>query len=407
MWIGGRRIMSALRRPVARTVALLVPILCVMALLAPGSVPWNPPIDAVSLLLPALAVTCSIWAERLRIVSGPWRLAAPFLAGTFVLLGPLWTIAAALVGRAIGWWVRGGRVAWAAESYDLGAFGIGIILSLAMYKIGVTSSAALALVLVLVWRGSHLLATGKMIGAIPALFVPAGIAMAIGGLIESGMTVWTLIALLPTALIAGVAREQIVADARVHQTLQALALMLQRAHPYTHAHIERVARIAERTALHLGLDPERAKMVHEAARLHDVGKIAVDEQILDKPGKLTADEYAHVKLHAPFGAAILEEIEELRSISEWIRFHHERPDGKGYPKGLSGDEIPLEAKIIAVADAFDAMTGGFEGGGEKRPYRDPISPELALVEMERCAGTQFDSKVVTAFREALMEESRP
>src|SRR5687767_3181896 len=253
--------MSALRRPAIRTAALLVPILCMVALLAPGSVPWNPPLDATFFLLPLLAIGCGIWAEKLKIASGPWRLAAPFLAGTFVLLGPLWTIAAAIVGRVIGWWVRGGRIAWAGESNDLGAFGIGIILSLAMYKIGVTSSAALALVLVLVWRGSHLLATGKVIGAVPALFVPAGIAMAVGGLIESGMVVWTLTALLPTALIAGVAREQIVADDKVHQTMQALALMLQRAHPYTHAHIERVARIAERTALHLGLDPERAKMV--------------------------------------------------------------------------------------------------------------------------------------------------
>lgn len=397
--------MSVLRRPAVRTVALLVPLLCVVALLAPGPLPWNPPIDAVSLLLPLLAIGCAVWAEKLRIASGPWRLAAPFLAGCFVLLGLFWTVGAMLGGRVCSWWLKGGRIAWASESYDLAAFGLSVFVSLVMAAIGV-GGAALALVFVLVWRSAYLLATQKVIGAIPALFVPAGIAMAVGGLIENGMTAWTIAALLPTALIASIAREQIVSDARVHETLQALALMLQRAHPYTHAHIERVARIAERTALHLGLAPERAKMVHEAARLHDVGKIAVDEQILDKPGALTPDEYAHVKLHAPFGAAILEEIEELRSISEWIRFHHERPDGTGYPKGLRDEQIPLEAKIIAVADAFDAMTGGFDGG-ERRPYREPISPELALVEMERCSGTQFDAKVVTAFREALMEESRP
>ena len=397
--------MSALRRPAARRVVILVPIACLVALLAPGPVPWNPPIDAVSLLLPILAVATAAWAEKFRIGSGPWRLSAPFLAGCFVLLGPIWTIGAMLAGRASSWWVRGGRIAWSSESFDLAAFGFGTLIALAMASIGI-SGAALALVLVLVWRGAHLLATRRLNGAVPALFVPAGISMAVGGLIENGMVAWTLAALLPTAVIASVAREQIVADARVHETLQALALMLQRAHPYTHAHIERVARIAERTALHLGLAPERAKMVHEAARLHDVGKIAVDEQILDKPGALTPDEYAHVKLHAPFGAAILEEIEELRSISEWIRFHHERPDGTGYPKGLKDEQIPLEAKIIAVADAFDAMTGGFEGG-ERRPYREPISPELALVEMERCSGTQFVAGVVIAFREALKEESRP
>jgi hypothetical protein len=328
-------------------------------------------------------------------------MAAPFLGGCFVLLGPFWGIGAMVAGRVCGWWVRGGRIPWSAETYDFAAFGFGLIVSLGMMAIGVSSGAALALVLVLIWRGAHLVTTRKLAGSIPAVFVPAGLAMAVGGLIETGAVGWTIVAAIPTAMIGWTAREQISADAKVQQTLQALALMLQRAHPYTHAHIERVARFAERTALHLGLATDRAKMVHEAARLHDVGKIAVDEQILDKPGKLTPDEYAHVKLHAPFGAAILEEIEELRSIS----FHHERPDGSGYPKGLSGDQIPIEAKIIAVADAFDAMTGGYDGG-EKRPYRDPISPELALVEMERCAGTQFDTDVVNAFREALMEESK-
>lgn len=397
--------MSAMRRPAARTAALLIPIVCLMALLAPAPLPWSPPIDAVALLLPILAVAASAWSDYLRISLGPWRLAAPFLGGCFVLLGPFWAIGALVAGRICGWWVRGGRISWFSETYDLAAFGFGLIVSLGMMSIGVSSGAAFGVVLVLVWRASHLFAARKVAGSIPAVFVPAGLAMAVGGLIEAGAIGWSIVAAVPTALIGWTAREQTTADAKVQQTLQALALMLQRAHPYTHAHIERVARIAERTALHLGLAPDRAKMVHEAARLHDVGKIAVDEQILDKPGKLTPDEYAHVKLHAPFGAAILEEIEELRSISEWIRFHHERPDGTGYPKGLSGDQIPIEAKIIAVADAFDAMTGGYDGG-EKRPYRDPISPQLALVEMERCAGTQFDPDVVSAFREALMEESK-
>jgi HD-GYP domain-containing protein (c-di-GMP phosphodiesterase class II) len=106
------------------------------------------------------------------------------------------------------------------------------------------------------------------------------------------------------------------------------------------------------------------------------------------------------------GAAILEEIADLREIADWIRHHHERPDGKGYPHGLSGDEIPLEARIIAVADAFDAMTGGFESG-EKRPYREPMSPSDAMREMDRCAGTQFDSAVVQAFRIAVEEECAP
>ncbi len=186
-----------------------------------------------------------------------------------------------------------------------------------------------------------------------------------------------------------------------YQTVSTLALMLQRAHPYTHRHLERVAAISEEVAIRLGLGGRRAQQVHHAAVLHDIGKIAIDEDILDLPRKLTAEEFEHVKGHAAYGGDILEPVLEMREMAKWIRHHHERPDGRGYPEGLLDPEIPIESKIIAVVDAFDAMTGGLEGR-DGRPFREPMPVDEALVELERCAGSQFDPGVVKVFREVIL-----
>lgn len=182
--------------------------------------------------------------------------------------------------------------------------------------------------------------------------------------------------------------------AHYYETISALTLMLQRAHPYTHGHLERVAEIAECVALELGLTPERARLVREAAVLHDIGKIAVDEQILDLPRRLTDHEFAHIKMHSSFGAEILAQVPQFQPMVAWIRHHHERIDGMGYPARLTDEEIPIESKIISVADAFDAMVGT-EGG--QRTYREPKTVEEALSELHACSGTQFDARVVATF----------
>jgi putative nucleotidyltransferase with HDIG domain len=185
-----------------------------------------------------------------------------------------------------------------------------------------------------------------------------------------------------------------------YETITALNLMLQRAHPYTHAHLERVAHTAEEVARKLGLSSSRARLVREAAVLHDVGKIAVDEEVLDKPTKLTREEIDHVRKHAEWGAEILSPVRQFAPLVPWILHHHERPDGQGYPSGLSRDKIPIESRIIAVVDAFDAMTDS-QDGNPGRSYRLPMSVEEAIEELERNAGTQFDEQVVRAFREVV------
>jgi len=144
-------------------------------------------------------------------------------------------------------------------------------------------------------------------------------------------------------------------------------------------------------------------MVREAAVLHDIGKIAVSESVLDKPGRLTTDEFEHVKLHAQLGAKILRPVGQFHEMAPWIRHHHERLDGTGYPDRLTDVEIPIESKIIAVVDAFDAMTGG-ENAAEKRTYREPKTHAEAVAELERCSGSQFDPGVVEAFKSVLFME---
>lgn len=226
------------------------------------------------------------------------------------------------------------------------------------------------------------------------------LAVASSKLVELNAILALPLALGPILGIRAMVQAQAKASDEYHETITTLAMMLQHAHPYTHRHLARVALASEEVALRLGLGRRRAKLVREAAILHDLGKIAIDEDILDKPAKLTDEEFAHVKQHSAFGEAILEPVHSFRRMRKWIRHHHERPDGRGYPDGLRDQEIPIESKIIAVVDAFDAMTGGFEGR-DKRSYRDPMTHQQAFAELERCSGSQFDKAVVTTFREVV------
>jgi diguanylate cyclase (GGDEF)-like protein/putative nucleotidyltransferase with HDIG domain len=162
-------------------------------------------------------------------------------------------------------------------------------------------------------------------------------------------------------------------------------------------HSETVGRYAEMMARELRLPERRVSRIRLAGILHDIGKAGVPNSILHKPGPLTEEEYEVFKRHPALGAQIIEH-DSLSDVREWVAAHHERPDGLGYPKGLSSGAIPLEARIVAVADAYEAMTSD-------RPYRDAIGYEAALAELERCAGTQFDPLVVQALLTALRSEA--
>ncbi|HVM56971.1 MAG TPA: diguanylate cyclase [Gaiellaceae bacterium] len=158
---------------------------------------------------------------------------------------------------------------------------------------------------------------------------------------------------------------------------------------YTGSHSERVGELAARIARRLGVEEPQTELIRLAASLHDLGKLAIPEEILRKPGDLTESERLVLERHPQIGYRMLESL-GVEPIAEWVLHHHERWDGNGYPDGLRADEIPLGARIIFVADAFDAMTS-------ERVYRDPLSEAEALAELERCAGTQFDPTIVDAF----------
>ncbi len=160
--------------------------------------------------------------------------------------------------------------------------------------------------------------------------------------------------------------------------------------PWTKGHSERVALYADEIAEKMGFNEEERKKLWLTGILHDIGKIGTYDQLLDKPGKLTDEEFEIVKKHPSQGATILADIKQLSDIIPFIRHHHERPDGCGYPDRLKGADIPLYARILHVADSFDSMTSD-------RPYRPAPSLDYAISEFKKFAGTQFDSKVVEVF----------
>jgi len=180
-------------------------------------------------------------------------------------------------------------------------------------------------------------------------------------------------------------------------TIQSLLTAVEAKNPYTHGHCHRVAKYAANIAQELGLSSEEVEIVKIGAFLHDIGNIGVSEQILNKKGRLTIGEFENVKRHTTIGAKILEPICFNKEIIEGIKFHHERIDGSGYPESLTDKMVPLIAKIITVADVYDAMTSD-------RPYRKAFTPEDAISEIIRGCGYQFDSKVVAAFIKVLNKE---
>lgn len=174
-------------------------------------------------------------------------------------------------------------------------------------------------------------------------------------------------------------------------SIQSLADALEVKDPYTAGHSMRVSRYSTRIARAMGLEDEVIRQIELGGRVHDIGKIGVREAVLNKPGPLTDEEYAHIMTHPVVGWRILLPLlSDMPLALNVVRSHHERVDGRGIPDRLAGGDIPLEARITAVADTFDAMTSG-------RPYRPGLPVSAACAELERCRGTQFDPDVVRAF----------
>ena len=172
--------------------------------------------------------------------------------------------------------------------------------------------------------------------------------------------------------------------------------------PYTAGHSSRVSELSSATAAALGLPPEEVERIRIGALLHDVGKIGISDTVLQKPGRLTDEEFALVKQHPVIGRRILEGVQGFAPYLAAVELHHENWNGTGYPKGQSGEETPIEARIIHVSDAYDAMT-------TDRSYRHGMGHERAITILIENAGTQFDPQIVEVFinlpREMLMKDS--
>jgi HD-GYP domain-containing protein (c-di-GMP phosphodiesterase class II) len=175
--------------------------------------------------------------------------------------------------------------------------------------------------------------------------------------------------------------------------LDALSHAIEARDPATRGHGARVTALAQAIAVRLGWGEARIEALRLGARLHDVGKLAISMRVLAKPGPLDELELRLVRTHPLVGARLLGVAGPGRVALPYVLYHHERWDGDGYPTGRAGEDIPLEGRVLAVADAYDAMTS-------TRPYRPALSPEHALEEIDRCAGTQFDPAIAGLFLEA-------
>lgn len=236
------------------------------------------------------------------------------------------------------------------------------------------------------WRRLHRRAIAQTLG----LYVLGALAAL---LVE--IEPWALVLLaMPVALIYVSLREVSRLRNRTRDAIFELADLLDRRDPYTHGHSQRVADYAERVARHMRLSPAQVDLVRESGRLHDLGKIGTPDEVLRKPSALAGHELVAMQAHAEYGARILSNLPDFWEGAALVAAHHERKDGHGYPRGLRGDEIPLEVAIIAVADAYDAMATA-------RPYRPAMTWSEIRRELEAGGGTQWDASVVTAFLETM------
>lgn len=182
-------------------------------------------------------------------------------------------------------------------------------------------------------------------------------------------------------------------------TIKALAAAIDAKDPYTHGHSERVSKMAVQLAKRLNFSEMETEYIEYAAILHDIGKIGIEDSILQKKDRLTDEEFEKIKKHPVIGAGIIDSIEFLKRCSDTVLHHHEHYDGKGYPSGLKGEGIPKNARLLAIADAYDAMSSD-------RPYRKKLSEQEILEELKNESGKQFDPVMTKEFISLVMDKKR-
>ena len=184
------------------------------------------------------------------------------------------------------------------------------------------------------------------------------------------------------------------------ETVTSLALAVDAKDQFTHGHSQKVSAYAALIAADANLTAAEVEEIRLAGLLHDVGKVGIPEAILNKSGPLDAEEWEIMKSHTELGSQILDPLKAMERVRKMVRHHHEYFDGSGYPEKLSGENIPLGSRIIAIADSYDTITS-------ERAYKKPRTPQTAIAELERCAGIQFDPQLVAVFIEILRQNPDP
>jgi putative nucleotidyltransferase with HDIG domain len=211
---------------------------------------------------------------------------------------------------------------------------------------------------------------------------------------------WTLILFaVPMAIVLLTLRDSAQVREQTKTAILELADLIDLRDPYTHGHSQRVAALAERLARRLRLEYAQVELIKDAARVHDIGKIGTNDLVLLKPGPLTDEEQREMRKHAEIGHRLLRRLPEFWEGAELVLSHHERHDGAGYPRGLKGDELPIEVSVISVADTYDAMT-------TDRPYRKGLAWDAVRAELVRQRGKQWRERAVDCFIEMIDEERR-
>jgi putative nucleotidyltransferase with HDIG domain len=211
---------------------------------------------------------------------------------------------------------------------------------------------------------------------------------------------WTLVLFgVPMAVVLFTLRDSARVREQTKTAILELADLIDLRDPYTHGHSQRVAALAERLARRLRLEYSQVELIRDAARVHDIGKIGTNDLVLLKPGPLTDEEQREMRRHAEIGHRLLRRLPEFWEGAELVLSHHERHDGAGYPRGLKGDELPVEVSVISVADTFDAMT-------TDRPYRKGLAWDAVRAELIRQRGKQWRERAVDCFIEMIDEDRR-
>jgi putative nucleotidyltransferase with HDIG domain len=373
---------------------------------------------ALAVALFAMAVLGQLWPVHLSVkmkvtVEDPATLAAA------LLLSPLLAVLVAGGSRAVGLRYQGVRSRWYNRGFNV---------AVAVLSTGAASATYHALA----GGGSPSITRPiPMLGAALAMFVVQTLLVdlvvalqlkrdplanwwsvhrrdlphmsalyALGALlaVSGEATPWAVVLFaLPMLVVMLTLRESARIREQTRSALLELADLIDLRDPYTHGHSQRVALYAERLARRLRMAPSQAALVRDAARVHDIGKIGTNDLVLLKPGPLTRAEQSEMQKHADIGYRLLRKLPEFWEGAELVRSHHERHDGKGYPRGIAGDELALEVSVISVADSYDAMT-------TDRPYRKALSWDVARGELMRGRDSQWRGRVVDAFVEMIDEE---